>query len=457
MTFSIGSKIAAWVNTSEFEAHLLSFLSLAAYRLSGKTGRETADRRFRGNDDFWTAMLEIYRVETNWIKLQRFQLTDWFPRSPGIYHTETATRARKIAQDYRVWGNDQVYYDPDGKHLLLQGGVGSVRFKPVVIDGTECYLCTATSDGYCDSGIPLAIPRLLLDPDRVNFHASYDIVGKIHFLPDTLDQFFDHWSKIPRIYLRVDRLELIEVSNPPVKISPMLFFTTSDKDVFQPMVSDNQKSYFGTYVTCESGSKPELERAADWLEWYMGKYAGKPLTNYDQQSPAFTYAPFGLSQIMHGQIDRVVLAQHLYTENANIVCDTLDAMIREGSVSNSIDFGEGNTFHGNVNAVIAGLIQNSFNEIDTSPNTPDDLKDLLKQLGEHVARVAEALPPDQGESIASDYQMLVKEADKEKPERRRWEFSIEGLKKAAENVGAIGAPVLKLALPIAAFLATRGG
>lgn len=61
-----------------------------------------------------------------------------------------------------------------------------------MIAGNEFWLCTATSDGYCHTGVPLAIPSQLIE--RVDFKLNYlyKITGQVKFLPEMLEQHFSH-------------------------------------------------------------------------------------------------------------------------------------------------------------------------------------------------------------------------------------------------------------------------
>ncbi|MBI4849574.1 MAG: hypothetical protein HY808_13565 [Nitrospirae bacterium] len=117
--------------------------------------------------------------------------------------------------------------------------------------------------------------------------------------------------------------------------------------------------------------------------------------------------------------------------------------------TNEIMIGDNATIYGDV--VAAHSIQNSFNKA-ASAEIPDDLKDLLKQLATAVGKMSESLPKETAQQAARDLDTLVAEATSKAPRKAWWQLSVDGLKKAAENIGAIGKPVIELAGKIVSIL-----
>lgn len=145
-------------------------------------------------------------------------------------------------------------------------------------------------------------------------------------------------------------------------------------------------------------------------------------------------------------------------ETRKLVSEKLEALspstkvIIEGDVTmskNEIQIGDNATIHGDV--VAAHSIRNSFNKA-ASAQVPDELKDLLKQLATAVEKMSATLPKETAQQAARDLDTLVAEATSKAPRKAWWQLSVDGLKKAAENVGAIGKPVIELAGKIAALL-----
>ena len=421
---------------------LLEHIQSANWQRPGITDNTAPDLRFTSNRDFWHVIIRTRQITLNWVELRHFQVVDWFPRTPGLYYTSEAQRQRQMAEEYVSEENGILFYEPRGKGHMISGGIGSVRFKPIMIQGEDCWLCTATSDGICHSGVPLAIPNYLMR--KTDLTGVFNIWGQVRFLPEFLEHHFYHLARIPQIYVFVDRIEKTGSGGESVEITPMVFFEGG-----RQMGLDRHHNV--TYVRCRSNSLATLDQAADWLQWYISRYDGEIITNFDQQRPLFANAPFSLQNIMEGRVDRYRLRRY-HIEHADIICDTVEQIHAEVATMSTVkvDFGNGNVFHGDV--VVAERIKNSFNRADKA-DVPDDLKDLLKQLAVAVGRMSESLPKPDAEKVARDVETLTAEATGANPRRQWWELSIDGLKKAAESVGEIGLPVIKLASEIATVLA----
>ncbi|MHB9024375.1 MAG: hypothetical protein ACYC7E_09400 [Armatimonadota bacterium] len=237
---------------------LLEHLRNANLQRQGMTKINAPDHHFKSNEEFWDKLLHERTVTLRWVELLRFQIVDWFPRSPGLYHTSHAERARRDAERFvRKEGNIS-FYEPFGKSHMIFGGIGSVRFKPIQIGQEDYWLCTATSDGYVHSGIPIAIPnRLLQNIDFSNYQYLYNIIGQVKFLPRFLEEYFYHLIQIPQIYIQIDNIETqIEKDLLPVKITPMVFYTGEQLESGKSKINFWGRMEIGnvTYVTCNADS-----------------------------------------------------------------------------------------------------------------------------------------------------------------------------------------------------------
>jgi hypothetical protein len=96
-------------------------------------------------------------------------------------------------------------------------------------------------------------------------------------------------------------------------------------------------------------------------------------------------------------------------------------------------------------------IQNSFNTI-TSSETSDDIKAILIELGNVVDEMVKRLPKEEAEEMAEDYKRLADEAVKKSPRQKWYSVSIDGLQKAAKNLGDIGKPVIELTTQLIVLL-----
>ena len=123
--------------------------------------------------------------------------------------------------------------------------------------------------------------------------------------------------------------------------------------------------------------------------------------------------------------------------------DSRTLELQEGIHMSKIEvkIGDGATFHGDF--AIGERIKNSFNKAQTA-TAHDDIKSVLQQLSQEVAKVAEKLSNEQAAELADDLGRLTDEATREAPKRKWWEISAKGIKEAAETVGAVGKQAVDL-------------
>ena len=105
------------------------------------------------------------------------------------------------------------------------------------------------------------------------------------------------------------------------------------------------------------------------------------------------------------------------------------------------------------NLVVGVSIENSFNRAEAA-DISTELKETLIKLIQAVEIMNKKLPEELAQKVASDLGQLVDQATKEIPNKRRYSVSVDGLTKAAENLGKIGKPVISLAGKVLALLAT---
>lgn len=106
-----------------------------------------------------------------------------------------------------------------------------------------------------------------------------------------------------------------------------------------------------------------------------------------------------------------------------------------------IKIGDNVKFMGDV--VVANTIQDSFNKMSSSAAT-DEMKEKLKQLTEAVIEMCNHLSQEKAREAARDLETLTSEALSDKPRRKWYELSAQGLIDAAKTVGHIAAPVIAI-------------
>jgi hypothetical protein len=114
-----------------------------------------------------------------------------------------------------------------------------------------------------------------------------------------------------------------------------------------------------------------------------------------------------------------------------------------------VKLGDGTVIYGDL--VIASSIRDSFNRV-IAAEISHELKDTLTDLTKAVARMSQSLPEEMAQQATRDLETLTAGATSKTPRKRWLRLSAEGLKRAAENVGAIGKPVLELVARILPLL-----
>jgi len=285
------------------------------------------DREFSDNQSLWRHILEESLRAERVVRLSSFQIFDWVPRNPGLFHTDKAQWARKEAGrhvmelDHERFaeyldadgappdGADvlrdvtssegvsrRLIFTPQGKWSMVQGGVGCVRFKPLnLAAGGVAWLVSATSSGAPDEGIPL----LISDADYQDIEdelfergfATCDIVGKTKFVSEEFADLFSVQSGIPRLYIEVQEL----TPRPPAEVAGQVSVAAS-------FVSDyeGQPRIYASYVTFDPSIAKAKQEAAEWMreEYVERLYKGRLLTDFDQRAQTFSDSLFTMDQLL---------------------------------------------------------------------------------------------------------------------------------------------------------------
>jgi len=86
------------------------------------------------------------------------------------------------------------------------------------------------------------------------------------------------------------------------------------------------------------------------------------------------------------------------------------------------------------------------------PALGPQVAETFQQLARAVQAMLPHLSPEDAEEVQDDLARLHEELRREKPRRKWYRVSLEGLAEAARKVGEIGKPVLELALLLARLL-----
>lgn len=320
--------------------HLGTTDYLLAPRRSGRSAGPVSS--YDTNEAFWRDVMSQEVSAGMKIRLRRFHLMDWFPRSPGLYHTQQAERARRNAlghlhpgltgspiRDHAARAGKQrasddytIVLTPSGKQSMLDGGIGAIRLKPINTFGEPHWLVTATSNGVTHAGVPLAVPRGLYAPLLAAIQkrgaVCVTIHGDLEFIPDPFSRLFDRAVMVPRLLLKVSDIAECEPKAVSLETSVAASFVSEYK---------GRPEVYASYVTFPTGVKGALEEAAAWMktEYVEGEYGGRIITDFDQTRTIFPDARMALSKVMDRAISRGELRE------------TVELMHASGSVEQYFD------------------------------------------------------------------------------------------------------------------------
>jgi hypothetical protein len=307
---------------------------VANYRLPPLELPPASDREYVDNSQLWQDVLTEELRATRTLTLKNFLLFEWFPRSPGLYHTPGAREVRQTAMYFLVssprsstlreiddaeWmlkdplagpGDpvpDYMYiFNPYGKISMLKGGIGSIRLKPRYIDAGQVWFMTASSTPSAHEGFPVALPNheyeRHIDQIATRGVLPCTLIGKLQILPGSLSDLYQDYTNVPQVYLRVKKVI-------PKEDSPALQEITPRVSVAVSFMSDYEypghPQMYASYVTFFPGQKGSLENRAEWLEntYVKGLYQGRIITDFDEHSRRFANAVFGLKKINENRLN----------------------------------------------------------------------------------------------------------------------------------------------------------
>ena len=264
------------------------------------------------NEEAWRLFVQEQLYDTRRVRLEHFHLFEWFPLTPGRFHTEEARENRQMA--YAMMERTpqgHAYFNPYGKASMLRGGIGAVRLRPRLIAGEPHFFMTASSNGVCHEGFPVLIPRRFygqVKPRLLQEGAvPVDLSGEMRYLLEDLPSFFTGHREIPQLYLHVDELQALP--SPRTEVSA---YAVSVAISFVGEFRGNEGLY-ATYATFDSSSNESLAHATNWLgQFYVTeRYKGVVVTDFDEVQPHFPDAVFGLPDLMAGKLNSAGVQEFL--------------------------------------------------------------------------------------------------------------------------------------------------
>jgi hypothetical protein len=249
----------------------------------------------------------------------------------------------------------------------------------------------------------------------------------------------------------VDELEGIATvrSSDPIVISPVALFTDSHSR------DGNDKAQY-TFVQCQAGSDSELDSAVDWIETYATKYAGRVITNFDEQRPVLADAPLSYQRLVAKTYDRTVIEHFAGT----IQADRIDRVIQESvTVQNygGIHVGHKIKVAGSAIINIDSVLNHVTQTIGSAAGLDSTQRSQLEALAQALKTDLDQLKAshtDETKEIADALEKAVANAAKPREERKQslLQLSAKGLKEAAELVKDVAPNILTTAGLIAKFI-----
>jgi hypothetical protein len=225
-------------------------------------GKKSKLREFETAEVFWENGAEIVLGE---VRLKGFRLTDWFPRAPGVYWSPAAAWTREHARMQPPYSDPELgfYVSPPTKMGLIEvGGIGSIRLRPRKIDDEICWLAAALSGNECHQGIPLAIPKSVLEKTAVKWGDQVNIEGTVRFLQDAgLEDTAAYVHHARPLIIFVEKISGVKTRRTPdpIIITPVALFESTQESEYH-----SERAQY-TFVQCVAGADSELDAAGEWI------------------------------------------------------------------------------------------------------------------------------------------------------------------------------------------------
>jgi hypothetical protein len=260
------------------------------------------DRTFYSNESIWRDILDekLIRTDIN-ITLDSFFLFQWFPRTPGLFHTSAGRKAREEARSHIIsTDNDLTVYDPYGKRSMLEGGIGNLRLKPIPLSDSEYYFVSASSTAEAHEGVPVAIPSILfnqhIDEIVERGAVARKITGKIVTIPDELSSLYTGYRGVPKVYLKIH-----DIAPDTKGLTTKIIGVNVTAAVSFISEFEGERNVYATYASFDPSDRASLEQSIKWIEeeYVNNKYSGRIITDFDAVTSRFTNVPFSLGNVMN--------------------------------------------------------------------------------------------------------------------------------------------------------------
>lgn len=312
----------------QFEPFLANHVATVNYTVCSPSEEPrkptTPDKIFHSNNSIWEAVIhEQVRRSDIHIVLESFFLFEWFPRSPGLFHTPTGISARREAErSIESINEGVVVYNPYGKFSMLEGGVGNVRLKPIRVDNEDIYLMSASSNGDCHEGFPVGLPSHLYNQciEEIAERGAVvrTLIGKLKFVPSEIANIYRGYAEVPQLYLSVEK-----ISSPAYPKSLQMEELEVSVAVSFLSAYEGTPRVYASYVNFDPSNKHSFRDRVTWMEqdYVVSKYKGQVITDFDEQRSHFASAPFSLEKVMNLRLNQTEVSLVANEVNVNSLLD----------------------------------------------------------------------------------------------------------------------------------------
>jgi hypothetical protein len=257
--------------------------------------------------------------QDNLVRLVDFEITEWFPRCPGLYWTKIGQEYRKNAVKDLINKFGYTVYSPRGKSRMILGGLGTIRLKEHTVDKENYKVLCATSSGKCDAGIPLVISKGVYDEIQNEIHTegsiNADVEGFYSQLPinwedlvietpgSEISKRVKSWIAasyyVPRYCLQIgSRLQIKKrKSESVVQATAWTLYGCKES---------NPLPYSFTFHTFDPKDGNDIKEAAEFIQMYVTEFGGRGiLTEFDEVISRFP-SVYPLSKVMQSEVDQSI-------------------------------------------------------------------------------------------------------------------------------------------------------
>jgi hypothetical protein len=296
------------------------------------------DHTYRSNEDLWHALIGGHERASMVVQLHDFWLSEWFPLRPGLFHTDPGSARRSQALRHLLSGPGLVdsrgqpkfeswfggpvapelierlrpdstfVFDPHGKAMMLDGGVGCVRLKAKDLPGGRVWFMGASSSPVAHEGVPVAVPDSLhaqwVDELAERGALRCTITGRLTHTPPDLDPLYRDLVGLPQVYVVVEQL----ASSPAPPGTPFVatgaVLVGASPHTTPQSESDIADGIYAAYVSF-GPTEAEIAEAADWLkEVYVEQLLrGRVLVDFDEHTRRFKGGTFDIERLMTGHLE----------------------------------------------------------------------------------------------------------------------------------------------------------